>query len=135
MPSRARHSGPSGRDGMIASTVAARSATGDTPELADGLSRETRLVGIILGIAVTIGALLTGFILLYVNFPAGSNVAYGLSKESLPLFRGQWPYPTLALDPRSFGQAAALVIVLLWATYLASCAVLGRCRLPSTRRQ
>src|SRR5579884_1114768 len=68
------------------------------------------------------GAILTvvfvGCIILFANVPSGYDVLYGLSHDSVPLFRSLWPYPNLALDSSSFSLLAASTILLLWGVYL-----------------
>ncbi|MGQ9677021.1 MAG: hypothetical protein ACUVX1_15275 [Chloroflexota bacterium] len=71
-------------------------------------------------------ALLVGFILLYVNVPAGYNSPYGLSLASVPIFRTLWPYPTLMLEPRGFTLAATVAILGLWLIYVCASAIVSR---------
>jgi hypothetical protein len=127
-----------GHDGMIASNTNHRATTTEGADVSAERSRataESHLVAAVVGIGLAIGVLLAGVILLYANFPAGYNVPYGLSLESLPLFRGLWLYPTLTLSAGAFGQGATLVLVLLWGAHLAAWVVIGRCRLPARRFQ
>lgn len=78
--------------------------------------------------------LLAAFILLYVNFPPGYNAPYGLSLDSLPLFRSLWPYPTLSLEPATFATLAAVVMLLLWGVYLAASLIIRRSEPSGSRR-
>jgi len=75
---------------------------------------------VLIGGGSLVQALLAALILLYVNFPAGYNVAYGLSLDSVALFRTLWPYPTLSLPADTFRMLAIANILALWAVYGAS---------------
>jgi hypothetical protein len=90
---------------------------------------------VLVAAGLALAGFLAGFVALYANVPAGYDAPYGLSLESPGLFRTIWPYPTFALEPRSFGLAAALLIVALWGIYLGAWAVVGCCRLPASRRR
>jgi len=85
------------------------------------------------GLAMLI--VLAGFILLYVNFPEGYDVPYGLSLASIPLFRTLWPYPRLSLEPSVFPVLASLSIVTLWGAYIAASAIVDRCRHVAARKR
>jgi hypothetical protein len=82
------------------------------------LSRNLPMACLVVSGAV-IGILLAVFIVLFVNFPDGYNDAYGLSFESISLFRAFWAYPTIHLSARGFPILAAADILTLWAVYLA----------------
>lgn len=87
------------------------------------------------GVGLALQALLLGFILLYVNVPAGYNSPYGLSLASVPLFRSLWPYPTLTLEPRDFTLAATVAILGLWLIYIGASAIVGRWHLAGDPRR
>lgn len=90
------------------------------PRCTDRNDEPKRGVAILAVSGLLIQALLVGLTLLYVNFPAGYNVAYGLSLDSIALFRTLWPYPTLSLSADTFRTLAAAVILALWGAYAAS---------------
>jgi hypothetical protein len=98
-------------------------------------SQERRLTGLFIAAGVALGALFVTFIILYTNFPAGYDVPPTLSFISAPLFRRLWPYPSLAISPAVFAGVAKVLIVALWAVYIAGEDVLRRCRSLATRRR
>ncbi len=90
---------------------------------------------LLLGAGLAMHALLAGLILLYVNFPAGYNVPFGLSLESLPLFRTLWAYPVLVLEWNVFAVLAIFNILVMWGVYLGAVAIGRGCRCATIRRQ
>ena len=75
---------------------------------------------------VVVEGLLFALALLYVNFPAGHNVIYGLSPQSVSLFRALWAYPVLSLSPQAFMAAATLTLIGLWAVYIVAARLLWK---------
>lgn len=73
-------------------------------------------------------------IVLFANVPPGYDSPPGLSLGSSGLFRVFWPYPVLALNAGAFTALAGLVMVLLWAAYLAAAALCPRRPGPSAGR-
>lgn len=137
---------PGGRYGASQVAVAdASPVTGDTvahledeprPDTAEH-GRETsggRTMAALVAAGLTLQALLIAFVLLYVNVPTGYDMPFGLSRESPALFRTLWPYPSVSLEPVRFRNLATLVIVALWAVYLAAW-VLVRRPIPASRRR
>jgi alpha-1,6-mannosyltransferase len=84
---------------------------------------------------LTLQALLVAFVLLYVNVPIGYDVPFGLSRGSPALFRTLWPYPSLSIEPGAFRNLATVIIVALWAVYLAAWIIVRRSMPISRRRQ
>lgn len=91
-------------------------------------------LAVLIGAGLLMQTLLLVFILLYVNFPAGYNVGYGLSLDSIPLFRELWGYPVVSLEPNTFARCAAVAMLGLWVVYLSAAALIERRRLASQRR-
>ena len=109
----------------------------ETPPDAGERGRETsggRTIGALIAAGLILQVLLVAFVLLYVNVPIGYDVPFGLSRESPSLFRTLWPYPSLSLEPGAFRQLATLVIIALWAVYLAAW-ILARRSMPGWRRR
>jgi hypothetical protein len=93
-----------------------------------------RSIGALIAAGLTLQVLLVAFVLLYVNVPIGYDVPFGLSRESPALFRTLWPYPSVSLEPAAFRKLATLVIIALWAVYLAAW-IIARRSMPGWRRR
>lgn len=93
----------------------------DVPAETDGSSGFARNLPTVWVVAsgAVIGILLAAFIVLFVNFPDGYNDAYGLSFESISIFRAFWEYPTVELSASTFPILAGADILALWGVYLA----------------
>ena len=88
--------------------------------------RRRRSPAALIGAGLAFQALLIVFTLLYVNVPPGFNVPYGLSVQSVGLFRRLWSYPSLSLSADTLSTAAALTVLALWVVYGAAALLVSR---------
>ena len=79
-------------------------------------------------------AQVAAFIALCANVPAEYESAFGQTLGPLGIFRSRWSYPRLDLRPAEVASLVAVNILLLWAVYLASWALVRRCPLGARRQ-
>lgn len=107
--------------------------TAARPASASGAQQRCVLLLVSAGLVIQI--LLTAFILLYVNFPAGYNSLYGINRQSIPFFRTLWSYPVLRLRARTFEILATTEVLTLWAVYIGTSILVLRYPFAAGRRR
>ncbi len=97
--------------------------------------RPAHPIAALIAAGVCLLGLFAAFLTLYVNFPSGHQVPYGLSLASVPLFRNVWAYPTVSVEPSRFSILALLTIAGLWVVYLGACLIVQRWTDGTSRRR